>query len=637
MKRRKNKKNLLPKTKEKDCALLEKIQPEGGISFREDRYITTGAGYESCLTAIDFPASLQDYWLQKLTKIDDVVTVIDIATEDPALTISHINRSMKEQNQRARTNDYEERKSAQQRKKELDMHFNELTEYEQVLKIVQPRIFIPAATKEKSDLKVGEVQRNLRTAGYGTAVFLGEGEREWKSVFQSYTEQQTYREAIYGQPMTAEALAYGNPFSFSALYDPCGIPLGTTASGGDVMFDPGYADGQRTHYNGAVMGNPGSGKSTLLKKLIKSLAVRGHFIRLFDIVGDYKELSKELGFKEVVYGRDGIINILHIYKGGETESESYVKHVSKFSTFYECLNPKASAKEISLLEEQLSVLYRKWGIDVNGQVTGYPADKYPTLSDMVGSVQEEIDRLSEEAEGLNDAKRQIVINNLLLLDDIRKTLENAVNIYGIFLDGVSGIENLQDEQGVDFNITALKDIKSNVFDACIQCLFSLTWDNMIANGTIMKQKQENGEIPLEDVVRFFAFVDESQNWINTSKPFLVEECIRYSREARKFFGGFWYVFHKASDVMTESGISEEAQNKLRTLFTLTQYKFVFKQGNEDLKILKELFGNIFTPYQCTKIPQLAKGNTILCISGMRNIIMRVALSKEEETLFRGGV
>ncbi|XCP83584.1 FtsK/SpoIIIE domain-containing protein [Roseburia hominis] len=624
-------------TKEKDMLLLERIQPAGGVTFKNDRYITTGTGYEACLTVIDFPSSLQDYWLQKLTKIDDVVTTIDVSTEDPDITVANINRSMKEQNQRARTRDYEEWKSAEQRKQELDMHFNELTLYEQVLKIVQPRIFIPAASKEKTDLKAGEVQRNLHAAGYETAVFLGEGKREWKSVYQSYKEQQNYQYAIYGQPMTAEALAFGNPFSFSALYDPCGIPLGTTMSGGDVMFDPGQSDEQRTHYNGVVLGNPGSGKSTLLKKLIKSLAVRGHFIRIFDIVGDYKELSKELGFKEVVYGKDGIINILHIYKGGETEQESYVKHVSKFSTFYSCLNPKASAKEISILEEQLDILYQKNGINVNAQVTGYPAERYPTLSDMVCSVKEEIDKMSEGAEKLNEVKRQIVVNNLLLLDDIRKTIENAVQIYGIFLDGKSSIENLQDEQGVDFNITGLKDVKGNIFDACIQCLFSLTWDNMISNGTVMKRRYENGEIEIEDVVRFFTFVDESHNWINTSKPFLVDECIRYSKEARKFFGGFWYVFHKAGDVMTESGIAEDAQNKLRSLFALTQYKFVFKQGNEDLEILKKLFGNIFTLYQSSKIPQLAKGHTILCISGMSNIIMRVALTREEEALFKGGV
>lgn len=626
---------------QKDVALYEKIQPLGGVHFKEDRYITTGTGYESCLTVVDFPSMLQDYWLQKLTKLDDVVTVIDIATENPAITKANINRSMKEQNQRARTNDYEERKEAEQRKRELDLHFNEISKYEQVLKIVQPRIFVPGDSKEEIDKKAGELQKKLKTPGYKTAVFLGETQREWKSIFESYVEQQTYSGAIYGQPLTAEALAYGNPFWFSALYDPNGIPLGTTASGGDVMFDPGQITDHRTHYSGAVVGNPGSGKTTLLKKLIKSLAIRGHYIRIFDIVGDYKELGKELGFKEVTYGKDGIINILHIYKGGDTEPESYAKHVTKVSTFYSCLNPEASSKEIALLEDQLAVLYQKKGIDIEGQVTGYATNRYPILQDLAESVEEEIEKLSEEATSMNEAKKQIMIQNLLILDNIKTTLYNAVKTYGVFINGHTTIENLQEEQLVNFNITALKDVKSTVFDACIECLFSLTWDNMISNGSIMKRKFENGEVSKEDVVRFFTFVDESHNWINVNKPFMVEECIRYSKEARKYFGGFWYVFHKASDVlkgdMGITSMSADARDKLNALFTLTQYKFVFAQGKEDMALLQKLFGNTFTPFQCAKIPTLGKGQTVFCISGMPNILMKVALSKEEEILFRGGV
>lgn len=623
---------------DQDLKLLEQIQPLGGIHFKEDRYITTGTGYESCLSIIDFPSTLKDNWLSVVTKIDDVVSIVDISTENPETTIANITRSMKEQNQRAQTSkEYDERKEAERRKSELNMHYNEVSFYQQVMKNVQIRLFVPGDSREQIDTKVGAIKTKLKTPGYKTAVFLGETKQEFRSGFQSYREQQEYPYAIYGQPLTAEALGYGNPFWFTALYDPHGIPLGTTPSDGDVFFDPGCVTEHRTHYSGAIMGKPGSGKSTLAKKLISSLASRGDYIRLFDIVGDFGAMGKEYGFKEVVYGRDGIINILHIYRGGETENESYAKHTSKVSTFYKCLKPETTSKEIGHLEEQLGILYEKFQIKIADRVTGYPAERYPILEDFVKSIAEEIDKISELSESMNRAKRELTIENLKLLDNIKKTLESAITAFGVFINGHSSIDNLQEEQLVTFNITALKDVRSTIFDACIECLFSLTWDNMVTNGTIMKNKFENGEIEEDEIVRFYTFVDESHNWINESKPFMVDECIRYVKEARKFFGGFWYVFHQASDVMKGGNEGGKSREQLKALFSLTQYKFVFAQGKEDIELLQKLFGNNFTAYQQRVIPAFGKGQCFLCISGMRNIMMKVALSETEKQLFKGGV
>ena len=33
----------------KDMYLMEKIQPAGGITFKDVKYITTGSGYEGCI------------------------------------------------------------------------------------------------------------------------------------------------------------------------------------------------------------------------------------------------------------------------------------------------------------------------------------------------------------------------------------------------------------------------------------------------------------------------------------------------------------------------------------------------------------------------------------------------------------
>ena len=41
------------KEQQTDTYLLEKIQPQGGITFMDAKYISTGGGYEACLHIFD--------------------------------------------------------------------------------------------------------------------------------------------------------------------------------------------------------------------------------------------------------------------------------------------------------------------------------------------------------------------------------------------------------------------------------------------------------------------------------------------------------------------------------------------------------------------------------------------------------
>ena len=75
----------------------------------------------------------------------------------------------------------------------------------------------------------------------------------------------------------------------------------------------------------------------------------------------------------------------------------------------------------------------------------------------------------------------------------------------------------------------------------------------------------------------------------------------------------------------------------RTLFELTQYKFMFRQDSSTLPLLNKVFGNALTFAQIEQIPYLDTGETILSIAGDRSIRFSVWLSKEyEERLFAGG-
>ena len=50
-----------------DPYLYEKIQPQGGICFRDPKFVMTGTGYEACLHIYEFPRQLNDYWMSIMT------------------------------------------------------------------------------------------------------------------------------------------------------------------------------------------------------------------------------------------------------------------------------------------------------------------------------------------------------------------------------------------------------------------------------------------------------------------------------------------------------------------------------------------------------------------------------------------
>lgn len=70
--------------KMQDPSLLEKIQPAGGITFRDIKYVTTGSGYEGCIHVYQFPEEIDTFWLAKVCNINGTVAVVDISTDNMA-------------------------------------------------------------------------------------------------------------------------------------------------------------------------------------------------------------------------------------------------------------------------------------------------------------------------------------------------------------------------------------------------------------------------------------------------------------------------------------------------------------------------------------------------------------------------
>lgn len=623
-----------------DVQLLSEISPAGGIRHYET-YSRTGTGYEACIHIWDFPSSLNDFWLTKACSQASTITSISIHTKDQVEVKRNLNKSIQEQNSRKRfAKEYKDYYDAEVREEEMKALFDEINSMGEVMKSISIRIFAVGKTREELEASVGSIIKSLEADSYRAAVFLNESSREWRSVYLPATEQEKAPHALPGFPLKATLLAAGNAFHFSSLEDTCGDFLGETKCGGNILFDEFTRNATRVNGSAILVGNQRFGKSSLLKLRLKTRALLGDYIRVMDITGEFSPLIRSLGGRVLnMDGTDGMINLLEIFKSGTTDHTSYARHLSKLKSAYHFLNHQADVDEVTAFLEMVGTLYEKWNLlpgVKEHQITGLASKNYPTFSDLLQVIDKEIEAMIQRS--YTEQEKILVQKSLLNLDQVRKQIQRLVNPHGglsHLFNGHTTVSKMSDVKVVSYNLTQVKDLDPEIFDLQLFNIMSLSWDDAVTNGSIMKDLWQSGKILLEDVIHTMIVIDESHRWVNARKTFALELLGIYLREAPKYFGNLWLASQNIRDYTPEGSEAKEI-DKLKTIFELTQYKFIFRQDSNTLPIIDKVFDNVLTYSQRAKIPRLQRGETILCISGDTNLEFKVYLSKQDEKLFAGG-
>lgn len=623
--------------------LLSEIQPQGGIKFSES-FIRKGDGYEACIHVYDFQTLVSDFWLESIMNMPNVVASLDISTPDRKEMIKNINKSMAEAKTRGhQAKDTSDLIDASESYEELKEVYNEVRQGE-VLKRIILRLFVYARTIDEIELVSREVMNYLETNNFRGSIFLNEQEYEWDGMFKSFTAQKKYSNKRKGLEIPALSLAGGYPFHYTSLDDPYGTHYGTTDTNGNVIFDLFHNDEKRQSYNAAMIGKMGSGKSTLLKKVALDNAVKGHKVRILDVTGEFEGLTEALDGKVIsLDGRQGSINPLQVYKaatdkdGKSLEKTSFTQHLSKLSVFYRFLNPDVTNEEIKEYENLLRKLYIRmnlWNDNASeNKITGLPADQYPIFSDFLNMLQEEL-YVDVEAQKVNE---EISINKRNRLENIELNIQNVVQSYAHLFNTHSTLDDFSEEAFVSFPLRNLSKLKPEIFQAQLFNVMNMLWDGMLSNGQHQFNAFNKHKLKFEDAIRYLIIIDEAHHIINTRKgsehgvKFLQE----FMREARKYFGGIFFASHVISDFVPENA-SQSASEAVKTLFTLTKYKFIAEQDSESLGRLKEIFDGQLNDSELSQIPYLQRGQVFMSISAVKNIKMSVDVSQEELDLFGGG-
>jgi hypothetical protein len=627
--------------------LISSIQSQGGVKF-EPNYVRLGDGYIASLHVYKYQNVVNDYWLEPIINMPNVLCTVDISNANKREIVEQINKALAEQTARfdsAKNNI--ERIDARKQYVELSTLYENITVGE-ILKYVHVRLYVRGKTLEELEVNTRKVMEEMESMNFRAAVLLNEQEWEWEAMFTSYQAQKKYVNKRQGKEIQASTLAGGYPFHYTSLNDLTGTFLGTTYTGGTVILDLFHKDKKRAHYNALMVGQMGSGKSTLLKKTVLEQAIKGNKVRILDVTGEFSGLVESLGGKQIALdGSQGIINPLEVYKtavnedGSVNEELSFMQHLSKLKVFYNFLKPTAGDDEKSLFVSLLRKLYirkKMWAEEDQEEiaVTSFSSHEYPTFTEFLQLIRKELysDLDSEKI------KENLASNTVSLLSSLELAIQSIVDVYGQIFDGHSSIESIEDEQVVSFPIRSLLSMQGEVFQAQLFNIMNMLWDGMLVNGSPQFRKHNLGQLEAPEAVKYLIVIDEAHNIINTkeiSKP-AVKYIERFMREARKYFGGIFFVSHSISDFVPDYNSNQNNENaeNIKKLFELTQYKFIAKQDSITIPILKMIFEGQITDSELTSIPRFETGHLVLSISGVKNITFKVEIPSSELKMFGGG-
>lgn len=619
-----------------DIDFMAGICPKGGIKFNigNEKYIATGTGYEACIYIYEYPVNIDQSWLIGLTSHTNAITVFDYGTENVSEIKRNLTKSMSEQNSRYNSaKNSGERIEAEERYAELELLYRELDNMSDAMKSMITRIFVTGKTLYDLENNVKKIRTKLEGDGFKSEVCMNETRSDWQSAFLPLKRQSKdiYKKPVF--PLTSSQLAFGNPHHYSSLNDHEGNYWGITSTGGTVNLDTFTRTNTRMSYNSIFIGAMRSGKSTSLKKQAEDRAVRGDFVRILDVNGEFTTETEYLGGRVIALDGESKdkINSLQIQRSGDNDAISYNRHVSKISTIYQFMNPTADTQEVVKLRSLLRKLYMDYKIvdthtgELKEAITKRDPHTYPLWQDLYDKAGDELIDIRKTGGEKSEAER---------ISNIKAIIEDMCDSYGNIFNNYTNIPDVYKEKVVTYNIGGLKDM-AGVYEAQFFNALMLNYDNALEVGTKMKKLYEEKKIAWEDVTRFLLIGDEYHRVLSANKLFALELTLLMQREFPKYFAGMSIATQSIRDMVPETATGK-AVEEIKKIFELSTYKFLLRQDSNAKKRLREIFDGDLTEWEIEQIPALETGETILSISGQNNLFMQIDLRDDQNDRFKGG-
>lgn len=576
------------------------------------------------------PEEVQEFWLNEMTDFNDIITSIDIVNYDKAKAIQSLKKSLDEQQSRIINAKNEgQRLTAQKIKADLEATFINLQEGTDVLKEVFIRIYVKAKTLNQLDKKISDIKEKLHGYQYSSIIAPNEQFFEWQNL---YLPNKNSNVGLYkrdGKAMFTTVLAAGNPFNFSDFKDEKGTYYGLTFAGsrGVVLLDIFNSDEKRTSYNHVIIGKSGSGKSTFLKKILLDRAMRGDNVCIFDVMGEFSEIVEGLGGKVIDVNGSSVnrINTLEIFKTSDNIETIFAQHFSKIEIIYSLLVPDSTIFEKNLLTDTIKEVYKNKGILKNSDVleftkplTEFESKDFPIFSDLIKIINKKIDEAKD---------KKYLYDTVKTYKKIQMGLRTLTEEYGSVFNGITSIENFENEKILSFNLNNIKEMKDEIMSAVLFNFLLLAWGRINVIGNKMKNLYEKKQIDEDNIEHSLLIIDEAHRIINSKREKEIDLLLQFVREGRKLFAGLAFASQGILDFVPENR-ENESLSKIKTLFEQTQYKWIFNQDNNAKKRITEIFGESLSESDIANIPKQKKGEVTLAMND-KSVKFKVDLTKEE--------
>lgn len=585
--------------------------------------------YASSLVVYDYPAYLLDLvFASYVLQNSDTTIIIDSVKREKGEVAQEIKKSLDELNSRGvmKQNVSDVLDTATEFEKVQDLYNSIANGHEQVYSVTL-RFIITDSDKKNLAKKIEKMRHTLEDEGLNSYVPVNQMINEYFTLCLPANK-------IKNPFPLYDTFSRQFPFYYQQHIDPTGMYFGKTDTNGLVVLNTFTKNNDRPSYDMLAIGVKGGGKSITLKTMLEDRLILGDKVMVLDIEDEYSLMSQVYDGQVIRMTKNSIINPLQINKTIDVSAENsdnanevmtenearetnFQSEISRINTFMHQIYPTLSDEEEMKFNELLLICYAKKGINNHTDLTALHNNDYPIFSDILYACEENY----KNAETMRDKEICEKLRGIL-----RRLSKGGV--FEIF-DNYTNVD-VQNKNLIVFNVKAISELDEKVYNAQLFNILSLMWTEICKN-----VDYNRGIINPYDRRNVICLIDEAHRFISENNPQCTLFIEKLVRRSRKYFAGLWFATQSILDFLPQGvGVSSEVSSKIKTIFTLVQYKVILKQDGASLDDLHNAFPQ-FTVSELKGTTEFIPGEMLLALNSGRMKIHCSRRATDANLLYMG--
>lgn len=594
-----------------DQDLLDWVKPKE-VVFHGNRYIADGT--EAAVFAVsDYPLRVKNAWGSELFHIPNTKVVMHVKPVDKFKAIKRIDKCIGEMETKQIIADKaSDANSALTHRESMHALLDSLqTENESLFDVT---LTVTAYNYLGDGNYKKNVRRAMLTGNFRPSTLYGLQIEGYKTALISPISTLKSQE----RGINSSSLAAAFPFVRTFVMDEGGIMLGENKTNKyPFIFNIWKRGNLYQNSNAMVIGKSGSGKSYFLKNLILNEWANGTRVIVLDPEAEYLALTRNLSGNVINVGnaQEGRINPFHIYKiltedGTPADPKvTFHTHLKMLESFYKIVLADAPADVLELINNLTVETYARMGITEQTNCTAFPADYFPTFTDLLDTL------ILKKAGDMDELTKRDLRTAELYLQKF---------VTGRYSDIWNAPSTLQTNADlIDFDFQSLFANKNNVVANAQMLLIFRFIEQEVINA---RERNKCGA-----VLRTMIVCDEAHLFIDSKFPIALDFFYSMNKRIRKYGGSFI----PATQNIADWNANEELRNKTSTILKNSQYTFIFKLSAPDMKDVLDVYkaGDSFNEEEQRMIISAITGQAFFVGSSEVRACIKIQAGEYAQKLF----